>query len=104
MSTTISPAAADGALATRIRLPDGRLFTGALPPERHRRIHLGLLHADSDGYVELAAGRRPPGAKLRITTRRDPGHFLAGGGSGGEGWLDALLMLCLLYTSPSPRD
>ena len=93
MSTTINPAAADRTLATRIRLADGHLFTGALPSERHRRIQLGLLHADSDGYVELAAGRRPTGAKLRITTRKDPGHFLAGGGSGGEGWLDALLML-----------
>jgi hypothetical protein len=80
-------------LVTRIRLADGRVFSGALPTERHRRIHLGLLHADSDGYVEIAAGRRPPGAKLRITTRKDAGHFMTGGGSGAAGWLDALLAL-----------
>ena len=93
MSTTIPRSAPEAVLPTRIRLADGRIFRGALPPERHRAVHLRLLHADSDGYVEIAAGRRPPGAKLRITTRRDPGHFLPGGASGGQGWLDALLML-----------
>jgi hypothetical protein len=80
-------------LATRVRLADGRVRDGAISPERHRRLHLGLLHSDSDGYVEVAAGRRPPGGKLRITTRRDAGHFLPGGASGGPGWLDALLAL-----------
>lgn len=93
MSPTTTRSAREVDLATRIRLADGRIFSGALSPERHCRIHLGLLHADSDGYVEIAAGRRPPGAKLRVTTRKDPGHFLSGGTSGGERWLDALLEL-----------
>ena len=93
MSPTTTRSAREVDLATRIRLADGRIFSGALSPERHCRIHLGLLHADSDGYVEIAAGRRPPGAKLRVTTRKDPGHFLPGGTSGGERWLDALLEL-----------
>ena len=64
MSTTITRSARRGGpCTTRIRLADGRVFSGALPTERHRRIHLGLLHADSDGYVEIAAGRRPPGGE-----------------------------------------
>ena len=61
--------------------------------ERHRSIHLGLLHGDSDGFVEIAAGPRPAGGKLRITTRKDAGHFLPGGASGEAGWLEALLAL-----------
>ena len=93
MSTTIAPSAPRPQLATRVRLADGRIFSGALPIERHRRIQLGLLHADSDGYVEIAAGRRPPGGKLRVTTRKDPSHFLPGGASGPEDWLDMLLAL-----------
>jgi hypothetical protein len=99
MSTTITHAGPAAVLATRVRLADGRIFSGALPSERHRRIHLGLLHADSDGYVEIAAGRRPPGGKLRVTTRRDPGHFLPGGASGAEDWLDVLLALVTRHTA-----
>lgn len=83
----------DIALATRIRLPDGRIFDGPLAARRHRRIQLGMLHADSDGYVELAAGRRPAGGRLRMTTRTDPAHFLHGGRCGADGWLDDLLAL-----------
>lgn len=93
MSPTIAHAGRETGLLTRIRLADGRVFSGVLPSERHRRIHLGLVHVDSDGYVEIAAGRRPSGAKLRITTRKDPGHFLAGGVNGRDGWLDAILAL-----------
>ena len=51
----------------RVRLADGRMFCGELPPERHRALHLGLLHAQSDGLVELAPGTRPPGGKVDIT-------------------------------------
>lgn len=80
-------------LATRARLADGRTFAGSLSAQRHRRIQLGLLHSGSDGYVELAAGRRPPGGKLHITTRRDRGHFLPGGEAGDDGWLSVLLEL-----------
>ena len=94
MSTTITRSAPRRRPSRRgSGLPTGASSAATLPPERHRRIHLGLLHADSDGYVEIAAGRRPPGAKLRITTRKDPGHFLAGGARGGEGWMDAPLAL-----------
>jgi hypothetical protein len=92
MTTTITRPDTDTALATRIRLADGRLFDGTLPVERHRRVHLGLLHADSDGYVELAAGPRIAG-RLRVTTRKDPGHFLPGGATATPSWLDALLGL-----------
>jgi hypothetical protein len=45
-------------LRCRVRLADGRVFAGALPPERHRSLHLGLLHADTDGLVELTPGTR----------------------------------------------
>jgi hypothetical protein len=77
----------DGAhdLPIRVRRADGTIFDGTLDAARHRAIHLGLLHGDSEGYVEIAAGRRPPGGKLRITTRKDPEHFLrAGIGRAGE--------------------
>ncbi len=93
MSASIDRAAEAVALTTRVRLADRRVFSGALPADRHRRIQLGLLHADSDGYVEIAAGRRPPEAKLRITTRKDAGHFLVGGASGDPSWLDTILAL-----------
>ena len=79
-------------LATKLRLRDGRIYEGAVTPERHRRLHLGLLHADSDGYVELAAGPRIAG-RLRVRTRKDPGHFLPGGATATPSWLVALLAL-----------
>ena len=84
-------------LRCRVRLPDGRTFTGELPAERHRALQLGLLHSQTDGLVELAAGRREHG-KLSITTRprpprTRPDHFLPGGASGKEGWLAGLLAL-----------
>lgn len=90
---------ADDALATRVRLPDGRIFDGPLAAHRHRRIQLGMLHADSDGYVELAAGRRPPGGGLRMTTRSDPAHYLHGGHCGADGWLDGLLALAARHVA-----
>ena len=84
-------------LRCRVRLADGRMFTGELPAERHRALQLGLLHSQSDGLVELAAGRREHG-KLSITTRprpprTRPDHFLPGGASGKQGWLEGLLAL-----------
>ena len=93
---------ADPGLVTKLRLAGAQIYQGALPPERHRRLHLGALHATSDGLVEIAAGRRPPGGKLRILTRKDPGHYLPGGHGErqGEGqqWLDALLELAAAHT------
>jgi hypothetical protein len=79
-------------LRCRIRLADGRTFTGELPPQRHRAVQLGMLHGDARGLVELAAGVRREG-RLQITTRRRADHFLPGGGSGDEAWLQALLEL-----------
>jgi hypothetical protein len=90
-SPRASPAPAQG-LPCRIQLPDGRTFTGPLPPERHRALQIGLLHNDSDGLVELAAGTRRNG-HLRLTTRRKPDHYLPGGATGQQGWLARLLEL-----------
>ena len=68
------------------------MFTGALEPERHRALQLGVLHEQTGGLVELAAGARRDG-RLQITTRRRADHFLPGGGAGREDWLPALLAL-----------
>ncbi len=75
-----------------MRLADGRVFSGALALERHRALQLGVLHDQSDGLVELAAGARRDG-RLQITTRRRADHFLPGGRAGGGEWLEALLDL-----------
>jgi hypothetical protein len=97
-SGTSSPSALAGPPATarglrcRVRLADGRTFAGELPPARHRALQLGMLHADSDGLVELAAGRRRDG-RLDFVTRKRPDHFLPGGGTGRPDWLEALLAL-----------
>ena len=79
-------------LRCRVRLADGRVFTGPLAPERHRALQLGILHEHTDGLVELAAGARRDG-RLQITTRRRADHFLPGGQAGGGDWLEALLAL-----------
>ena len=63
------------ALRCRVRLADGRVFTGPLGPERHRALQLGVLHEHTAGLVELAAGARRDG-RLQITTRRRADHFL----------------------------
>ena len=80
--------AAREGLRCRVRLADGRVFTGALAPERHRALQLGVLHEQTGGLVELAAGARRDG-RLQITTRRRADHFLPGGqAGGGTGWGD----------------
>jgi hypothetical protein len=79
-------------LRCRVRLADGRTFAGALGPERHRALQLGVLHEQSGGLVELAAGARRDG-RLQITTRRRPDHFLPGGRVGEVGWMERLLAL-----------
>jgi hypothetical protein len=75
-----------------VRLADGRVFSGPLAPERHRALQLGLVHEQTDGLVELAAGVRRDG-RLQITTRRRADHFLSGGRGGGGEWLRQLLDL-----------
>ena len=67
------------------------MFAGELPAGRHRALHIGLLHDQTAGLVELAAGRRRDG-RLQITTRRRADHFLPSGGSGPR-WREALLAL-----------
>jgi hypothetical protein len=54
-------------LRCRIRLHDGRVFCGELGPERHRALHLGLLHADSDGLVDSRRVPGRPAARSRST-------------------------------------
>ena len=68
------------------------MFAGELSAERHRSLQIGILHQDSDGLVELAAGARRD-RRLQITTRRRPDHFLPGGRAGEDGWRGALLEL-----------
>ena len=84
--TRTAPRAQRDGLRCRVRLADGRVFAGALAPERHRALQLGILHEHTDGLVELAAGARRDG-RLQITTRRRADHFLPGGQAGGDGWL-----------------
>lgn len=99
-------------LAIKARLRNGELFTGRLPATGHRRVHLGLLHCATDGYVELAAGPRPSGGKVRFITRKDSGHFLPGGATASVGWLEDLLELAArhdrrgdeLAVAPAVRD
>ena len=67
------------------------MFCGELAPARHRALHLGLLHAESDGHVELTPGTRPPGGKVEIDRRARREHFLPGGATGTPGWLNRLL-------------
>ena len=78
-------------LRCRVRLADGRVFTGALPPARHRAVQLGMLHADTAELVELTPGTRSASGKLALDRRRRPEHYLAGGAAGQRDWLAALL-------------
>ena len=79
-------------LRCRVRLADGRVFSGPLGPERHRALQLGVMHEQTTGLVEIAAGARRDG-RLHITTRRRTDHFLRGGQAGGGDWLGPLLAL-----------
>jgi hypothetical protein len=78
-------------LRCRVRLADGRVFTGALPPERHRAIQLGMLHADTAELVELTPGTRGADGKLALDRRRRAEHYLPGGAAGRSDWLAALV-------------
>ena len=84
------PPRAKGCAAASGSLTDAS-SPGRLSPERHRALQLGILHEQTGGLVEIAAGARRDG-RLQITTRRRADHFLPGGGGGGE-WLGALLTL-----------
>jgi hypothetical protein len=62
-------------LAITIRRPDGVVVQRERSALHHRQVHLALLHGNTLGYVEIAAGRRVKNGKLRIYTRRQPDHF-----------------------------
>jgi hypothetical protein len=85
-------APAAGTLPCRIRLDDGRVFTGELPANRHRALQLGMLHSQSEGLVELTPGTRPPDGRLELDQRKHSCHYLPGGAGEDEGrWLERLL-------------
>ena len=87
-----APAARGGGveLRCRVRLADGRVFAGALPPERHRALHLGLLHDQTEELVELTPGTRHEDGRLEVDRRARAEHYLAGGASGTPGWIGPL--------------
>ncbi len=78
-------------LRCRVRLADGRVFSGELPPERHRALHLGLLHRHTDGLVELTPGTRDADGRLHVDRRSRAEHYLPGGARGDRLWLKRLL-------------
>lgn len=81
------------ALPITVRRPDGSEETTEHSAVWHRASHLGLLHATTNGYVEIAAGRRDADGDLHIYTRHFPPHFLPGGGTAGPMWREPLLRL-----------
>jgi hypothetical protein len=89
----VPPAAGAGGalLRCRLRLADGRVFSGQLPAARHRALQLGMLHAQTAGFVELTPGTRPLDGALEIDRRKREEHYLPGGASGNARWLDAML-------------
>lgn len=106
------PERAEATLAISVRLPDGRETDREYPASRHREIHLGFLHRESRGFVELAAGHRDGRGELAIYTRRRPDHFLAGGATGGPDWPAPLTALATrhheqgqeLFVGVAPRS
>jgi hypothetical protein len=73
-----------------VRLADGRLIRGELPPARQRALQLWLLHAETAELVELTPGTRRVDGRLDIDRRRHPEHYLPGGAAAPE-WLRRLL-------------
>ncbi|WP_028064652.1 hypothetical protein [Solirubrobacter soli] len=105
----ITAGAGAGPLPCRVRLADGRVFTGALPAARHRSLQLGLLHADTAGLVELTPGTRRADGRLEVDRRRQLEHFRPGGAGGEAGWLRALLdhaerIIAGTYASARPGE
>jgi hypothetical protein len=78
-------------LRCRVKLSDGRVFRGELPPERHRALQLGLLHRYTDGLVELTPGTRDRDGRLHVDRRSRAEHYLPGGGSEDRLWLKRML-------------
>jgi hypothetical protein len=98
-ATTIPEAAAPVQQTTSVQLPityrrrDGGLLEGTLSAERHQALHLRMLHGQTNGLLEIAAGRRDSEGDLLIYTRRRPAFFLPGGASGDPDWLKRILEL-----------
>jgi hypothetical protein len=85
-------AGGDVRLPVRVRLADGRTFTGTLPARKHRALQLGLLHGESEGLVELTPGTRAPEGKVDIDRRKHTCHYLPGGAAAtSDEWLERLL-------------
>lgn len=78
-------------LRCRLRLAEGRVFDGELPAARHRAIQLGMLHSQSEGFLELTPGTRPADGRLELDRRTRAEHFLPAGAEGGERWLERAL-------------
>jgi hypothetical protein len=98
-------------LPVTIRDRDGSEDTTERSVLWHRASHLGLLHAATNGYVEIAAGRRNTKGKLHIYTREFDGHFFLGGAAAGPAWRDRPLHLAErhhlrreeVFVGPAPR-
>jgi len=98
MTTTIAPVRAAESLgsvelAINYRRRDGEILEGTLPAREHQAIHLRMLHGQTRGLLEIAAGHRDSDGALHIYTRRRPSYFLAGGASGDPDWLSRILDL-----------
>lgn len=87
----------DVELPIKYRSQDGQLVEGALPAAEHQALHLRMLHGQTRGLVEIAAGRRDSHGDFWIYTRRFPNHFLPGGGSGDPHWLERILELVAFH-------
>jgi len=86
-------------LPCTVRRPDGTVFEGELPAERHQRIQIGMLHRDSAGLIEVGHGYRPPGGKTRWASRRRDDVYHPGGAAGGADWLDRVIAHVAQLTS-----
>lgn len=90
-------------LRCRVRLADGRVFTGALPPARHRAIQLGMLHADTAELVELTPARAARTASSRSTAGDGPSTTCrAAPPAGVTGWRRCLRTPSRSSPAPTP--
>ncbi|MDO8185847.1 hypothetical protein Q5424_01210 [Conexibacter sp. JD483] len=88
-------------LPVRVRSRSGRVFEGQLPAWRHRRIHLGYLHADTAGLFEIAHGYRPSDGRTRWSSRHRDDSYWLGGATNSPDWLeDALTHISGLCARP----
>ena len=78
-------------LRCRVRLADGRVFTGALPAARHRALQLGCCTPTPTGSSSSPPGTRDATGACGSTAAARAEHFLPGGASGDRDWLAALL-------------